>query len=139
LGKWLITVTESVFYIVVTYYMYHTGATKFDYFFIAILAVAVALTFSDAGIDSKLFNNNFIYRLGRFSVPLYFAHIFCAKYLSTFVPVFWRIRYRLLIYLVISFCTAFVVMLLARMIRLYMPKILAFLKKHLVEADGSVH
>ena len=138
LGKWLITLTENAIYIVVICYMYLAGASKYDYFFIAILAIAVALTFSEAGIHNRIYDNSLIYKLGKFSAPLFFSHWIWAYNLNAFVPVSWRIRYRLQMYLVMSFITAYVVMISARAIRRNMPTILGLAKKYLVEPDDSV-
>ncbi len=122
LGQWIITLTESVLYIVVIYFMYLTGASKYDYFIIVLLAIAVSLTFSGSGIDKNLFNNNIVLWLGRFSVPLYFSHYFWAKVLNYFVSVDAGITFRLSIYLVCSFATAIIVMQSANLIRKCGPR-----------------
>lgn len=117
LGRWIISITECLLYLIVIYYMYRVGAKKYDYFFIALMAAAVALSFSGAGIDAKLFNNKAVMWLGRFSVPLYFSHKFWSLTLNYFVPAAWPIQYRMASYVALAVVTAWVVMVMANAVR----------------------
>lgn len=132
LGRFLISLTENIIYISITIFMYIMGANKYDYFFVAIMAVAVALTFSGTGIDSNLFNSKLVMFLGRFSVPLYFSHTFWASALNYYVPVVWRISHRMAVYLALSIVTASLVMWMAYAVRKYGPKICQKIKRYFI-------
>lgn len=133
LGRWLITLTENAIYMSVVIFMYLIGANKHDYFFIALLAFAVALTFTGSGIDRDFFNNKTAIWLGRFSVPLYFGHTFWANALKYILPETWRIRYRLAVYVAASIITAWLIMRLADSVRKNAPRICTSIKNHLVK------
>lgn len=133
LGRCVISVTENICYLIVIVYMYLMDASRHDYFFIALLAFAVALTFSSSGIDSNFFNNKIVLYLGRFSVPLYFSHTFWADAFKYLLPATWRIRYRLVVYFIVSTVTALLVMWMANVARKYLPTICAGIKSLLVK------
>ena len=133
MGSWVVTIIENGSYLLVLYYMFVTGARKYDYFFVALMAVAVAFTFSGQGVDINFFNNKFVLWLGRFSIPLYFSHTFFASYLNCFLPTCWSMKVLLLIYMCISFLTAFCVMVLSRTIRKKLPDIGVKIKHLLIQ------
>lgn len=132
-GRWFVTITENACYLLVLYYMFIAGAKKYDYFFVALIAVAIAFTFSEQGVDTDYFNNKFVLWLGRFSIPLYFSHTFFASYLNYFVPTEWSIKMRLLIYMCISFVTALFVMALSSAIREKLHNIGVKIKRLLIQ------
>ena len=132
LGQWMITVAESILYLAAIYFMYLMGANQHDYFFIALLAFAVALTFSGSGADSHWFDHRIIMWLGRFSVPLYFGHTFWATAMKDLTSSGTSITIRMAIYISISCITALLVMWLANIIRKFGPTVLRKIKEHLI-------
>lgn len=132
-GRLVISTVENIMYIMVIYFMYIMGANKHDYFFVALMAIAVALTFSGAGIDAELFNNKIVMWLGRFSVPLYFSHIFWGDALNYFVPLTFRIRYSMAIYFALSCATALIVMKLSSEVRKSGPIVLKKIREYLIK------
>lgn len=134
-GRIMISCIEWCSYGIVIYFMYLQGANKYDYFFIALLALAISLSFSEKGIDSRLFCNKWVYMLGRFSVPLYFSHIFYAQCLNMFLSENYSAKSRFAIYLTISFITAFLVMQFCKWLRHKAPNIKRGFKKLVLEDD----
>ena len=123
LGRWLITLVENGIYLLIFVFMAVAGAGDYDYFLIMLLSVAITLTFSDAGMDGKLFRNRLSYALGRFSIPIYLSHLFYAYYINLYVSVEHSIGMRLAVYFAVSFATAFAVMFAGKAIRKLLPKI----------------
>ena len=132
-GRYLITITETLLYLGVLTYMYVLDVSVCDYFFIVLLAAAVALTFSGIGIDAEFYNNKLAMWLGKFSIPLYLSHSFYATYFSFFVPEGISHGVKLLIYLGMSFATALMVMYVTKYVRKAANELFAGIKKAVTE------
>lgn len=140
LNKWgcfLLTCIEWSIYLVVIYYMYSQNSNKYkcDFFFLALLACAVSLSFSEKGIDNQLFANKLAYTLGRFSTPLFFSHVFYAYHLNKILPQNYSEKTRLSIYLIISVITAYFVMRFCKWLRYIIPDIKRTFKKLFLYED----
>ena len=85
-GKAVLTALEPVLYIGIIAYMYFEKATNLDYFFILLLVIALCITFSDQPFFCQQFNSGFFLFLGRFSVPLFFGHVFWAYNVNCLLP-----------------------------------------------------
>ncbi len=117
IGRCIITFIETTSYILVVLYMYTEEASKRDYFFIMLIAFGVICSFSEIGYLSHFFDSSFSYFLGKFSVPLYFSHVFYAGNLNKILPNEFTGIERMTVYLCCSFITAGIVMIFSKQIR----------------------
>ncbi len=131
LGRTLLSVLEGGIYVAYVYYMATVKSSMKDYLFLVLLCVAISITFSQQGIESKLFNNRLSYFLGKYSLALYLGHRFYPSYLTKLFPVItnWQYRYQFLFYLALSFATGLVIMIISNLLRKYGGKLTAFGKK----------
>lgn len=120
-ARCLMTVVEYALYALLVYFMYTYTASRLDYFFLVLFAIALIISFSEKGIDAPLFNGRFFW-LGKYSFSLYLSHHFFAKNVRAFFPEFSN-KHLLLIYYVLSAATALVVMFLSDLIRKYGSKL----------------
>ena len=66
-------------------YMYKNN-TKYDAFFCLVFFLAIVLAFSQQGVDAGLYQNRFVYWLGKMSLPYFLSHIFFAQDLPLLLP-----------------------------------------------------
>lgn len=132
LGKWLLTIAEYTCYFVLLYYMYYYNASRNDYFFILIYAIAIVITFSEKTICPGIYNNKVCYFFGKYSFSLFLAHAFYSLNLNKMLPNELTNSERMLIYIACSLVTGFVVMFISEIIRKYTKYVLEALKKLLV-------
>lgn len=119
LGKWLLTVVEYVCYFVLLYYMYYFNATRRDYFFIVVYAIAIIITFSEQTVDAGIFDKKLCYSLGKYSFSVFLSHAFYAFNLNKLLPENFSDAKKMMIYLLCSFVTGFIVMCASDLIRRY--------------------
>lgn len=117
----LLTFVEYACYALLIYYMYAQSASRADYFFLLVFAVALIITFSEMGIDAAVFRGRFFW-FGKYSFSLYLCHHFFARNVKVFFPDFSNKRL-LFIYNICSAVTALFVMLLSDLIRKYGSKL----------------
>ena len=120
-ARCLLTVVEYTLYALLIYYMYKYTASKTDYFFLLVFAVALIISFSEKGIDAPLFAGRFSW-WGRYSFALYLSHNYIGKNLKYFFPDLTG-KQRLPIYYAGAAVTALVVMLLSDLIRKHGSKL----------------
>ena len=89
-------------------YMHMVYATKQDYFYILLIAIAVAISFSQQGIESGIFQKNSIIWLGRFSLYLYLTHVYWAENLNTLFTQNMDNMHKMFIYLAVTFINAYI-------------------------------
>ncbi len=118
----LLTVVEYALYVQLVYYMYKRTATRLDYFYLLVFAVALVISFSEKGIDAPVFRGQFFSLLGKYSLSLYLCHHFFAKNVKYFFPSYTK-KQQLMLYYAISAAAALVVMLLSDLIRKYSSKL----------------
>ena len=116
-GSILLTVAEWVCYISVLEYMRLEGASRRDYYYILVFAVAVLLSFSGQGIDANWFQGRIVAFLGKFSLSLYLSHYCWSVRVNHFLPEEFSNTQRLVIYFVVSVVTALLIMGLSSLIR----------------------
>ena len=95
--------------------MYTDIASRKDYFYLLIYAVALAISFSQQGIDAPVFNGRFFW-LGKYSFSLYLSHQFYALNLNTLLPDL-SIQHLQIAYYACAAVTALVIMLLSDLLR----------------------
>lgn len=120
--KFAITFIKWCCWLTLFAYMYlrledHRG----DFFILCIVLIAVILAFSQQCIDANIYQNNFVFRLGKVSLPLYLSHIYYARSLSYILPDALNDWTKMGIYLACSFATAAIVSLAANGIRKLTP------------------
>lgn len=113
----LFTVFEAAAYLSFIAYMYYYGPTEKDFFFIALLAAAVTLSFAGTGLLSKRFDGRGASWCARFSTSLYFSHLYYAQHLNQILPQSLSAVPRVLVYLAFAFGTALFVMYFSDFIR----------------------
>lgn len=113
----LLTVFEFGTYIMAVLYMYYKEAKVLDYFVILMIAIALAITFSECGVGNGFFASPIFSKMGKFSVAIYFSHIFWARNLGRVLPESMSVRTQILVYAVISLFTACVVGALGNVLR----------------------
>lgn len=116
-SRFMLTVIEWGCYLCLLWYMAMESASRRDYYYVAVYAVAILISFSGQGIDASLFQNSFSSFLGRISFPLYLSHNCWAKNINTFLPEGLSRIEKLLIYGVVSLVTTAVVFGLSSLIR----------------------
>lgn len=109
-GKILVTILETGIYFTVISYMYFFKASRRDYFFLALLAFGVILSFSGRGVFSAAFNHSLCFFLGKMSMALFFSHTFFAKYLNEILPSCYTNILRMSIYIGCTIFTSILVM-----------------------------
>ena len=132
-GRLLMTATEWSLYLVLIIYMDHKGANRLDYLFVVLMALAVCISFSEQGVDASLFQGKIFLALGRFSVPLYFAHRFWASHLNTFLPGDTDNSIKFVLYLAVSVVSAVFVLLGSKLLHRVRPHLSKHLKKLFLE------
>lgn len=130
-GSFMLTVFEYGIYGVYVYYMATVKNSKADFFFLALLCIAVCISFSQKGVDSKVFNNRFCSFLGKFSLCLFLSHRFYPERLSATFPFIAQASYqhKFVFYIALSFATAAAVMLISELLRKYGKYITSLFKK----------
>jgi peptidoglycan/LPS O-acetylase OafA/YrhL len=102
--------------------MYVDVASRMDYFYLLLYAVALVLSFSQQGIDTAVFTGRFFSWLGKYSFPLYLSHHFYSMNIKVFFPGLSRKRL-LLVYYGCSALTALVIMVASDLIRKFGSKV----------------
>lgn len=121
-GRILLTVLEYICYAQLIHYMFTSTATRKDFFFLLVYAIALIISFSQKGIDTAVFSGRFFSWLGKFSFPLYLCHHFYSKNIKVFFPKYSDKRL-LAVYYGVSILTALVVMGLSDLIRKHGSKL----------------
>lgn len=80
-----LTVVKWSCWLLLFAYMWREN-TRYDFLFCFVFAVAVTLAFSQQCIDTKLYQNRFVYWLGKMSLPYFLSHIFFAQDLPYLLP-----------------------------------------------------
>lgn len=133
LGKLVVTVVEWSAYALVILYMYFAKASTRDYFFVLLMAVAVILSFSQKGIDAKLFDNKLSLWLGKWSLPLYLGHTFYAYHLKLVMPETFSGGQKWATYLMCSMGTSFVIWGISLGIKKWTPGMICGAKHLLIK------
>lgn len=116
-GKWLLTVVEYFCYSMILLYMYFNKASRQDYFYLILYAIAIIITFSEKTIDVGLFDNTICHFLGKYSFCLYLSHSFYAANLNSILPEHYSKTKQMLLYLFFSIATGIFVMCISCAIR----------------------
>ena len=131
-GKWLCTAIEWSIYLLIILFMQFGTSSKRDYFYVLFLAVAVTVTFSGQTIDANWYNNRFCYWLGKFSLSIYLAHAAWCKLISTLLPPQVTLTTQVLVYIIVSIITSFVLHFVAAYWRKISSSIIALIKRELI-------
>ena len=134
-GKILLTIIEYACYVSIINYMYTVAASRKDYFFLLIYAIALMISFSQQGIDAKIFDGKVFTFLGRFSFPLFLTHSTCSSFINYLLPQDFSNSQRLLIYYAYSILSAIAVMMISDLIRKHGGKISKAVSKCLIHAE----
>lgn len=113
----LVSIVEWGCYIAIFEYMRLKTASRLDYYYIAMFALAILLSFSGQGVDTKLFQNRFCAFLGKLSFPVYLAHNAWAKNINEFLPKGYSEKRAFVIYLALATVTTVVIYLLSGWLR----------------------
>lgn len=81
-AKTLITLTKWLIYLVVIYYMNSVYASKQDFFYILLLAIAIVFSFSQQGIETGIYQNRLVFLMGEASLYLFLSHTYWASNLN---------------------------------------------------------
>lgn len=112
LSQILLSLVEWGCYAVVFLYMRNSTASRLDYFYIAIFAAAILLSFAQKGFDANWYQRGIFAFLGKFSFSLYLSHHCWAIHMKTLFPALSNSR-RFAVYLLISFAAAVAIMLVS--------------------------
>lgn len=125
LGTYLLTLIKWFMFIVVLCYAFraHIFGKNVGLAILA-LCVMIVLSFSEKCNDYALYQHPIALFLGRFSLPLYVSHGFFSHLLRYTLPEEMPRVQIMLIYFACSFTTAYVVMLLAELMRKSVPRLL---------------
>ena len=99
------------------------GRTKYDFFGCVLFCIAIVLSFSRICIDQGIYQNSVVLFLGKFSVPLYFNHVYFAWNLNALLPQRMSDGAKMICYIVCSVAASILVMLLAKRLRSGYPKL----------------
>lgn len=102
-GRVAITLTEAALYIIAVSYMMFLKGSKYDYYIVFVLWVAVTLSFSNVPLFSNLFNNRLCYFLGKFSFYVYLSHSCFALDLTPIIGPSWGNKARMIVFLLLAF------------------------------------
>ena len=126
-GKVFLSVMKWCMYGVIIAYMWFRSGDRRDYIFLFVFWFAVMCSFSQKGIEKNFFQNQVCFFLGKFSLSIYLCHIFWAKNLNFLLTDIYSHAEKIGIYIICSFLTAIVVMLVS-----------TFLRKHTVSIKGRL-
>lgn len=126
-GKVFLSVMKWCMYGVIIAYMWFRSGDRRDYIFLFMFWFAVMCSFSQKGIEKNFFQNQVCFFLGKFSLSIYLCHIFWAKNLNFLLPDIYSHAEKIGIYIICSFLTAIVVMLVS-----------TFLRKHTASIKGRL-
>lgn len=123
LSKLILTAVKYIGIVLLVAYMYfiRKPTIQYDMFLIFVIAVIIGLIFSNQTYGGCMFNNGFFEFLGKFSLPLYLSHYYWANLFKTVLPKSFDKTNATIAYLLISFATAGIVMLLSMLIKKYKP------------------
>ncbi len=124
-----LTLIKWFFYSAVILYMYFPGSVKNDFFFIAVLMIAISLTFSKQCIDCNLYNNKLVYFLGKYSLYLFLGHKYWSFMLGSLLPEGLSANKQTLIYMAVSVVNAAFIMLLCELWTRYKKPVISAFKK----------
>ena len=134
ISRILLSLAEWGCYAVVFLYMRNSTASRQDYFYIAVFAVAILLSFSQQGIDAAWYQRGIFSFLGKFSLALYLSHHCWAIHMKNLFPKLSNNR-RFAVYLVISFAAAGAIMLASFLLRKLGTLLKAPIRKLLLAKD----
>ncbi|MBQ7035645.1 MAG: acyltransferase [Clostridia bacterium] len=100
-----------------------------DFFFLILWMIAIGMTFSRQSIANHIFDNKWIFFLGKFSLPLYLSHYYWSNLLGELLPKSMAWGWKLAAYWAVSLSTAAIVMLLSSLWKKHRKTILLSLKK----------
>lgn len=130
-GKFLCSCVESGIYLCVILFTHFGTSSAKDYFYVLIMAVAIVITFSHQSLGASLFDHAFFYRLGKLSLPIYLSHAAWCKKIDALVHASTPINHRVMLYLLCSIVTAFLLAGIAKLWRRISPILLQKIK-HLI-------
>lgn len=115
-GRIVISFIEISLYFFSILYMYISDGSKYDWFIVVFLGIAVALSYSQTGIMADYMTHKCFFWLGTYSFSLYLGHGFWSHKMNYYFP---NMSYyqRLPIFLVITFVTALVIMYVSVFLR----------------------
>ena len=125
-GKMLISIASFLSIAYVIYTVYGHDPSEFDFVLVALLAIGVTLLFSERGINVLGYApdavNRFIMFLGELSLDIYLSNVYWCRNLGTVFPDLSGKR-MLLVYLVIVFVNAILLMLVSKFLRKIWPAV----------------
>lgn len=116
LGRIGISVIEICLYFFSILYMYISDGSKYDWFIVVFLGIAITLSYSQAGIVTDYMTHKCFSWLRTYSFSLYLGHGFWSHKMSYYFPDMLYYQ-RLPIFLVITFVTALVIMYVSVLLR----------------------
>ena len=108
LGKAFMSAIKWSCYSASIIYMHIVYATKQDYFYIFLIAIAIIISYSQQGLDSRIFLKKGVIWLGKFSLYLYLTHVYWAENLNILFTQNLDNTHKMLVYLVLTFINAFI-------------------------------
>lgn len=119
-GRTILAFIKSSCYISVMCYVFiYNKGSKFDYAFLLILCLGVALTFSQCTIEILLYEKgkHIFSFLGKYSLCLYLTHFPFSTNLDYVWPADWSILKKMMVYLIICSIAALMVLKISALIR----------------------
>ncbi len=116
-GRTVVTSLAVMTYGLTIRYMFYRDPSKYDFFYLVLLVVAVICSFSEQGLAYGLFQNRVSVFLGKYSTCLFFAHLYFAQHLNDVLPENLTGTTRLGIYVMLSMLNGLLVMMLASLWR----------------------
>lgn len=130
-----LTILKWFCYVAVILHMYVPFPVTYDFLFIAVLMVAISLSFSQKGIDAKWYNNTVVYFLGDLSLYMFLCHYYWNFLLGELLPNDLSVEQKTLIYIAVSFITALVVMTVCKLWERNKKAIFSLCKKCFLTKD----
>ncbi|MBQ7106509.1 MAG: acyltransferase [Clostridia bacterium] len=107
----------------ITYMYFYFTDHRGDFGILFVIMLAVIISFSTQSIDAPIYQNKFVFWLGKISFPLYVAHIYFARNLGFILPASLNDAAKMSIYFACSITAALIVTLAANGIRKLTPVI----------------
>ena len=131
----LLTIVEYGCYIALIDYMRTTKVSQQDYFYLFVYVIAIMISFSEQGIDTKLFRGRIFSWLGKYSFALYLGHYCWSQYLNRLLPEDFSNKERFAVYGLCAILSAMGIMLLSSLIRKLWKYLNAPVKKLLLAKE----
>ncbi len=102
---------ELLLYIISLFIIMYTFPKRYEFIVLIVLFLAIILSYSQKTFSKNLFNNNIVYFLGKFSLPIYVSQLSAVKIVNYYFSTF-SYACRISLIIIITFVLAIITMII---------------------------